>query len=210
MRQEEEQRFRDFAAGRVRSLRRTAYLLCGDWHLAEDLAQNTLIKMYRSWSRLERQDELDGYVRRVLLRTWLDEKRRPWRRSERSYETVPDTPDRAAGPDAVVQRLHPGSPLHGALLALPPRQRATLVLRFFDDLSVAATAEALGCSEGNVKSQTARGLETLRRSISDTRSSPAAADARTGRSADSLATADARDGRSSDSLASAARGTAGS
>lgn len=169
MRQEEERRFRDFAAARVRSLRRTAYLLCGDWHLAEDLAQTTLIKMYGSWSRLDRREALDGYVRRVLLRTWLDEKRRPWRRSESSYGTVPDAPDAAAGPEAIVHRLPAGSPLHRAVLALPPRQRATIVLRYFEDLSVADTAATLGCSEGNVKSQTARALETLRRSIGEAR-----------------------------------------
>jgi RNA polymerase sigma-70 factor (sigma-E family) len=167
MRQEDEQRFREFAADRARSLRRTAYLLCGDWHLAEDLAQSTLIKMYRSWTRLERRGELDAYVRRVLLRTLLDERRRPWRRSENSYGDVPDTPDTTAGPDDVVHRLDVSDLVHRALLILPPRQRATIVLRYFDDLSVADAAAALGCSEGNVKSQTARGLRALRDWIGD-------------------------------------------
>jgi RNA polymerase sigma-70 factor (sigma-E family) len=179
MRREEEDQFRDFAAACARSLRRTAYLLCGDWHLAEDLTQNTLIKMYRSWPRLSRRDQLDAYVRRVLLRTWLDERRRPWRRSEDSYDTVPDTPDEAAGPDAVAQHLDVGNAVHRALLALPPRQRATIVLRYVEDLSVTDTARALGCSEGTVKSQCARALETLRRSVGES-ASDAEATASTG------------------------------
>ncbi|MGP4115416.1 RNA polymerase sigma factor [Streptomyces sp. 4N509B] len=162
MRRHDEERFREFAAGQARPLRRTAYLLCGDWHLAEDLTQSVLIRMYRSWPRLERRGELGPYVRRVLVRAWLDEGRRPWRR-ERAVATLPDAPDPAAtGPDDVASHLDARNAVHRALLALPPRQRATLVLRYFDDLSVAQTAAALGCSEGNVKSQTARGLTTLR------------------------------------------------
>ncbi|WP_049577620.1 RNA polymerase sigma factor [Streptomyces sp. SBT349] len=165
MRLEEERRFREFAADRARSLRRTAYLLCGDWHLADDLAQTTLIKMYRSWSRLERRGELDAYVRRVLLRTWLDERRRPWRRAENSCSEVPDAPDASAGPEEVADRMEVSGLVHRALLALPPRQRATVVLRYVEDLSVADTAAALRCSTGNVKSQAARGLDAMRAAI---------------------------------------------
>lgn len=158
----DEERYREFAAAQARPLRRTAYLLCGDWHLAEDLMQIALIKMYRSWSRLERHGELGSYARRVLLRAWLDERRKPWRRSERSYDTLPETPDAAADPDAVAHRMDTRNLVHRAVLTLPPRQRAVVVLRYFDDLSVAQTAGTLGCSEGNVKSQAARGLKTLR------------------------------------------------
>jgi RNA polymerase sigma-70 factor (sigma-E family) len=169
MRRHDEDRFQEFVAGQARPLRRTAYLLCGDWHLAEDLAQSVLIKMYRSWPRLERRGELGPYVRRVLVRAWLDEWRRPWRRSERSVGSVLDTADvadvAAGEPDEVAGRMDDRSAVHRALLALPPRQRATLVLRFFDDLSVAQTAAAMRCSEGNVKSQTARGLATLREAL---------------------------------------------
>ncbi|MDT0345483.1 RNA polymerase sigma factor [Streptomyces litchfieldiae] len=167
MRRQDEERFREFAAVQARPLRRTAYLLCGDWHLAEDLMQGALIKMYHSWSRLERRDQLNSYVRRVLLRTWLDERRKPWRRSESSCESVPDSPDVSAEPDDIAHRMDVRSLVHEALLTLPPRQRATIVLRYFDDLSVADTAAALRCSEGNVKSQTARGLRTLRQYIGD-------------------------------------------
>ncbi|WP_369268455.1 RNA polymerase sigma factor [Streptomyces harbinensis] len=173
MRRHEEQQFRDFAAQEAGSLRRTAYLLCGDWHLAEDLMQTALIKVYRSWPRLDRHGELQPFVRRVLLRTWLDEKRKPWRRSEQSFSAVPEVVDPAAGPEDVADRMHLRGLVHGALLRLPPRQRATVVLRFFDDLSIADTAVALGCSEGNVKSQTARGLSALRGHLGRYRSAPA-------------------------------------
>ncbi|WP_432743658.1 SigE family RNA polymerase sigma factor [Streptomyces sp. JH002] len=165
MRRHEEQHFRDFAAQEAAALRRTAYLLCGDWHLAEDLMQSVLIKVYRHWSRLERRDALQPFVRRVLLRTWLDEKRKPWRRAEQSFATLPEVIDPAPGPDQAADRLHTRAVVRHALLQLPPGQRAALVLRFFDDLSVSDTAAAMRCSEGNVKSQTARGLSTLRRHL---------------------------------------------
>ncbi len=167
MRRQDEERYLEFATGQARPLRRTAYLLCGDWHLAEDLVQSVLIKMYRSWSRLERHGDLTAYVRRVLLRTWVDEWRRPFRRWEQSHDTIPDAPDVSAEPDAIAHRMDARSSVHRALLTLPPRQRATIVLRYFDDLSVAQTAAALACSEGNVKSQTARGLRTLREHLDD-------------------------------------------
>jgi RNA polymerase sigma-70 factor (sigma-E family) len=175
MRGHDEERYREFAAAQARPLRRTAYLLCGDWHLAEDLMQSVLIKMYRSWSRLERHGELASYVRRVLVRTWVDEWRKPWRRWERNHDVVPDAPDLSAEPDSVAQRMDARNVVHRALLTLPPRQRATLVLRYFDDLSVAQTAAALGCSEGNVKSQTARALATLRERLGDADAADAAA-----------------------------------
>jgi RNA polymerase sigma-70 factor (sigma-E family) len=138
-------------------VRRAAYLLCGDWDQAEDLAQTALVKVYLAWPRLRRRDELNGYVRRVVFRSWLDERRRPWRR-ERSTDPVPDT---AAPADQLDERVT----LRRALAAVPPRQRAVLVLRFFEDLGVAECALVLGCSEGTVRSQTARGLATLRRTL---------------------------------------------
>ncbi|GAB3126334.1 SigE family RNA polymerase sigma factor [Streptomyces calidiresistens] len=167
MRHAEEARFRRFAVEQARPLRRTAYLLCGDWHLAEDLAQTALVKMYRTWHRLERTGELGPYVRRVLLRTWLDERRKPWRRAESSCERLPETADPATGPDDVIHRMDVADLVRRALLALPPGQRAVIVLRYFEDLSVADTAAALRRSEGNVKSQTSRGLARLRRALGE-------------------------------------------
>jgi RNA polymerase sigma-70 factor (sigma-E family) len=166
MRHADEESFRRFAAEHAARLRRSAYLLCGDWHLAEDLMQTTLIKIYRSWTRIQKDEVLNNYSRTVLLRTWLDEKRRPWRRSEQSSAEVPERLDEAPGPADSPDRLWARDVVHQGLLRLPPRQRAVLVLRYFDDLSVAEAAEVMGCAEGTVKSQTARGLDALRASVS--------------------------------------------
>ncbi|MBO0867037.1 MAG: SigE family RNA polymerase sigma factor [Micromonosporaceae bacterium] len=153
--------FREYAAGRLDRLRRTAYLLCGDWHAADDLASTVLVKLLRHWRRISTVDDLDGYVRRMLLRAWLDERRRPWRREHPTAELPePAAPADPGGRDdgGVVNRVT----LVTHLAMLPPRRRAVLVLRFFEDLSVEQTAEVLGCSTGTVKSQTARALETMR------------------------------------------------
>ncbi len=138
-------------------LRNTAYLLCRDWHLAEDLTQTVFTKLYRSWHRIERHDALDQYARRVLLRAFLDERRRPWRRE---HATEPGS----STLDATVRDAYTGegSDLHAALMQLPRRRRAVLVLRFWADMSVEQVAEAMECSTGTVKSQTARGLAQLR------------------------------------------------
>ena len=166
MRQADEESFRRYAAENAPRLRRSAFLFCGDWHLAEDLMQTALIKIYRSWSRVQKEDSLTNYGRTVLLRTWLDEKRRPWRRSEQTEAAVPEQHDEARGPGDSPERLWARDLVHQGLLRLPPRQRAVLVFRYFDDLTVAETAEVMGCSQGTVKSQTARGLEALRVSVS--------------------------------------------
>ena len=102
---DEETGFREFARARTVLLRRTAYLLCGDWHLAEDLMQSALIKIYRSWGRVEKDESLANYSRTVLLRTWLDEKRRPWRRSEQTAADLPERLDEARGPADSPDRL---------------------------------------------------------------------------------------------------------
>jgi len=166
MREADEESFRRFAVEHAVRLRRSAYLLCGDWYFAEDLMQQSLIKIYRSWSRVQKDDSLANYGRTVLLRTWLDEKRRPWRRSEQTEAAVPERGDDARGPDDSPERLWARDLVHQGLLRLPPRQRAVLVLRYFDDLSVAEAASVMGCSQGTVKSQTARGLDALRESVS--------------------------------------------
>ncbi|HEV8559792.1 MAG TPA: SigE family RNA polymerase sigma factor [Actinophytocola sp.] len=159
---DDEDRFRLFAAGAVGPLARLAYLLCGDRHLAEDLAQACLIRMYQAWPRLDRQDALDGYARRVLLRCWLNELRRPWRRAESRTGIVPDLADDRSDPALGVGSDHVKDLLRRALAEIPPRQRAAVVLRYWSQLSVTETAAVLRCSEGTVKSQTARGLTALR------------------------------------------------
>lgn len=161
MKEVDAQAFREFAVANAAPLRRCAYLFCGDWHLAEDLMQASLMKVYRAWSRVQEQDRLGNYARQVLLRTWLDEKRKPWRRAEFAAP-VPDTPDVSADPDEQAHRDWARDVVRKALLSVPPKQRAVVVLRYFDDLSVAETAQVMRCSEGTVKSQTARGLDALR------------------------------------------------
>jgi RNA polymerase sigma-70 factor (sigma-E family) len=165
MRKADEDRFREFARSQAVALRRSAYLLCGDWHLAEDLVQAALIKVHRAWPRVVRTDRPVSYARKTLLRCWLDERRRPWRRAERRAEPVPDGVDQHADPAGAAERDDLRGELFRALSAIPPRQRAVLVLRFFESLSVAETAEALGCSEGTVKSQTARGLAAMKAAL---------------------------------------------
>jgi RNA polymerase sigma-70 factor (sigma-E family) len=155
MRAAEDADFREFARARAGALRRTAYLLCGDWHLAEDLVQVALIKLYRVWPKVARRGPVDNYARQVLLRCWLDEQRRPWRRRERRDGVVPDRP--SAPPEAGIS-----GPLLRALAEVPPKQRAAVVLRYCADLPAAQVADVLRCSEGTVRSQAARGLETLR------------------------------------------------
>ncbi|MFE7564088.1 SigE family RNA polymerase sigma factor [Kitasatospora sp. NPDC057500] len=150
--------FTAFVAARAPWLRKVAYLLCGDWHRADDLVQESVTKLYVRWGRMSKVDNLDGYVRTVLVNTFLAEQRSPWARwSARRRDAA--LPERAAvvpDPDVSVD-------LRAALSALPPRQRATVVLRYYCDLTVEQTAAAMGCSTGNVKSQSSRGLHALRR-----------------------------------------------
>ncbi|GAA2371274.1 SigE family RNA polymerase sigma factor [Dactylosporangium salmoneum] len=154
--------FRAYVSARLPALRRVAYLLSGDWHRADDLLSAALVRVLQHWARVSAAQDVDAYVRRVLVRTMLNERRRPWRR-EHAMDSVPHVPDPAADPDRVAQRLA----LEGLLRELPPRRRAVLVLRYCCDLSVEETALALGCSTGTVKSQAARGLATLRERLSD-------------------------------------------
>ncbi|MDX6243275.1 MAG: hypothetical protein QOE76_998 [Frankiales bacterium] len=163
MNTEDEAEFRTYAAARMIALRRTAYLLSGDWHHAEDAVQNVLTKLYVHWERVKRNDSLDAYVRTMLVRATLERRRRTWWRREVSVEALPDTTSQPADPTD--DRLD----LIAALAQMPPRQRAVIVLRFWEDLDVAQTAEVLGCSEGTVKSQTSHGLATMRRLLSNPR-----------------------------------------
>lgn len=156
---ERDQQFHEFVADRRGRLLHTARLLtAGDMFLAEDLVQTALTKLYVSWSAFRRADNPDGYVRRVLVNALTDERKRIWRRFERPVAQLPDL----SGPDA----MRDSDPeLARALGELPPRMRAAVVFRFFYELDVAETAEALGCSAGTVKSQTARALDKLRVSL---------------------------------------------
>ncbi|CAM3437059.1 SigE family RNA polymerase sigma factor [Kibdelosporangium persicum] len=164
MDQRDEQEFAEYFEARRDAVRRTAYLLCGDWHRADDLAQTAFVALHRRWRKVRDRGALDAYVRRTVVRAMIDESRRPWRR-ERFVDQMPEPAPSTDGEvgDTVATR----SALLGGLKRVPPRQRAVLVLRFLEGLDVAATAETLKCSEGTVKSQTARGLAALREALGD-------------------------------------------
>jgi RNA polymerase sigma-70 factor (sigma-E family) len=156
-----EDEFASYYTARAAQLRSTAYLLCGDWHLAEDLTQTTFTKLFRAWSRIDRHEVLDQYARRVLLRAFLDERRRPWRRER----PVAETPEVAF--DGTATGAEERQVLRDGLMKVPKRRRAVLVLRFWADLSVEQVAEILGCTAGTVKSSTSRGLDDLRGALGD-------------------------------------------
>lgn len=155
--------FAEYFVARSDSMRGTAYLLCGDWHRAEDLVQAAFTKLYLAWNRVSRHETLDGYVRQILVRTFLDERRLGWWRRVRLTASLPDsgsvTPP-ASG--SVANDADDRLDLMAALATVPRRQRAVLILRYWEDLSVEETAALLNCSAGTVKSQAARGLATLR------------------------------------------------
>ena len=157
MKPADEREYREFVAARMEPLRRTAYLLCRNWHTADDLVSITIGKLYRHWRRVRAADNVDAYVRGVLTHAWLDELRRPWRR-EAPAAVLPDRPDSWPGASRVGDRLL----LLDLLAQLPARRRAVVVLRFYCDLSVEETADILRISTGTVKSQAARGLQALR------------------------------------------------
>ena len=150
MRKAEEERFHEFVAARMDRWRRSAFLLCRDWHTADDLVQLTFVKLYPQWRRV-RDGSVDAYVRRILVNTYLSHVRK--HRREKVVAEVPETP----APEA---DSHEG--LSQALRRLPPQQRAVVVLRHLEDLSIADVAEVLHLAEGTVKSQSARGVAALR------------------------------------------------
>ena len=154
--------FVGYVTSRLPRLRQLAYLLTQDWHRADDVVQTAVTQLYVHWRRASGVDNLDAYARTVVVRSFLTERRR-WG-SRVSLVSVP--PDSATAVEDHAGRLA----VRAALAAVPPRQRATLVLRFYCDLSVEQAAQALGCSPGTVKSQTARGLEALRRALAGTAS----------------------------------------
>jgi len=148
--------FADWMAARQVALVRTAYLLTGSQHAAEDLVQATLTRLYLSWDRISDRQHVDAYARRALL----NEHRSTWRRTSRRPEVLSDAVPEAAlapaeydGEREAVWRF---------VQALPPRQRAVIVLRYYEDLSEAQIADLLGISAGTVKSQASRALASLR------------------------------------------------
>ncbi|GAB2684452.1 SigE family RNA polymerase sigma factor [Thalassiella azotivora] len=161
----DDEEFTAWASARAAALRRTAFLVCADWHLADDLVQTTLVKVHAAWPRLRRRDALDAYARRTLVRVAIDESRRPWRR-EHSAETVPEprpAPGGGAPPveDGVTGRLD----ALALLDELAPGQRAVMVLRYWEDLPVEQVAELLDVSVGTVKSQAHKAARTLRQRL---------------------------------------------
>jgi RNA polymerase sigma-70 factor (sigma-E family) len=157
-----------YVSARLPTLYRTAYLLCGDVHLADDLVQTTITALFVNWARASRAGNLDAYVHRVMVRKLVDEKRRGWARvflmrsPPEPRRPTPPPPEPAADRDVV-----------DALRLLPRGQRTVLVLRYFCDLSIEQVATTLGCSIGNVKSQTARALAAIRPLLDKRRERPA-------------------------------------
>jgi RNA polymerase sigma-70 factor (sigma-E family) len=149
--------FARFVEARGRALQRTAWLLTGDWALAEDLVQTALVRSWPYWERIRRRDDPEIYVRRVMINTWSSWSRRRWR-GEQASEDVPDRP----APGDVASEVTIRLAVRGALASLTDRQRAVLVLRVFDDLSEVQTAHVLSCAVGTVKSTMSQALAKLR------------------------------------------------
>ncbi|MFG1909991.1 SigE family RNA polymerase sigma factor [Kribbella sp. NPDC048928] len=147
--------FAEFASSRHGALFRYAYLLAGDRGLAEDLVQEALVKTYVNWHRLRDPANAEAYTRRAITTTMIGWWRRKSWHAERPNDDVPDRPVHA---DDSTARIW----LWDILQKLPPRQRAALVLRYYEDLTEAQTAEVLGCSVGTVKSQVSDALKKLR------------------------------------------------
>jgi RNA polymerase sigma-70 factor (sigma-E family) len=158
--------FTEYAAARQNHLMRTAYLLCGDWHGAQDLAQTALLNLCKAWNRARRADSVDAYAQKTLINVYVRGQRKLRREREVRAAALSGADRLAAGahdPDRPDTRLA----LLSALDHLSARARAVVVLRYWEDLSVEATAAALGCSTGNVKSQSSRALARLRVLLGD-------------------------------------------
>lgn len=158
MTEHRDEEFTDYVAAKLGSLRRLAYLLCQDPDRVDDLVQAAITRLYVHWGRASAAEHRDAYVRAILVRVFLKDRQSGW---AIRVSLNADVPDGAAVSDdrdgAIDMRV--------ALGSLPPRQRATLVLRFYCDLTVEQTAAMLGCSPGTVKSQTSKGLGALRKDL---------------------------------------------
>lgn len=155
--------FEEYFAARRDTVRRAAYLLCGDWHWADDLTQIAFVRLAAGWHRVRDRAALDAFVRTCLVRAYLDETRRVWRRREHIQADLPEQGTTDDDAETTTRRVM----FAAALRQLAPRQRAVLVCRYYQGLDVAETAEALRCSVGTVKSQTARALARLRTLLDD-------------------------------------------
>ncbi|WP_214110941.1 SigE family RNA polymerase sigma factor [Acrocarpospora catenulata] len=153
--------FVEFVRRRGEHHLRTAVLLTGDWHAAEDLVQSCLGKLYRAWGRLDTSSDPDAYLRRIIVNTHRSWWRARWRREIPRAELPDLTDGRDLGETRAI-----AEDVRKALARLPARQRTALVLRFFADLSEAEVADLMGCSLGTVKSHTHRGLRAMRQLIS--------------------------------------------
>lgn len=150
----------EYVRARLPVFQRLAYMLCQDRDRADDLVQDSLERLYLKWDKADDARNTDAYARQLLVRVFLSERRTPWARRVVLVDRLPE--NAATDPDAASTVA-----VRAALAALAPRQRAVLVLRFFSDLSVDEVAETLGCSAGTVKSQTSKGLASLRRALPD-------------------------------------------
>lgn len=153
--------FVEFAAAYGDQMRRTAYLLCGDWHRASDITQEALIRLYVAWPRLDNDSGLRSYARKAVTSAAFDISRK-----KSSQELVAADLGEGVDPDAS-EAVADSLVMLDALAQLPPRQRACVVLRYYEDLSVEEVGSVLGCRPGTVKSQTARGLIALRAAYAD-------------------------------------------
>lgn len=151
-----ERAYVEFVTARQTHLRRIAYAICGDWERADDLVQAALIKLYVAWPRVQRMGVEDAYVRRIIVRANVDERRRPWRREAPG----PARPDRPVGDRNPTDRTD-RTALFDSLQALPAMQRKTVVLRHWLGLSVEETAEELGITTGSVQIHSSRALAAL-------------------------------------------------
>jgi RNA polymerase sigma-70 factor (sigma-E family) len=162
VRAEDDRSFTDFVSAQQAALLRLAFLLAGDRGHAEDLVQIALMKCYRHWARINRSGTPSAYVRRVLVTSHTS-----WRRrlssTEQVMEALPERADPLGEPEAEDDELR------RALSSLPPRMRAAVVLRFYEDLSEQATADLMGCTASTVNTQTARGLAVLRQALASSR-----------------------------------------
>jgi RNA polymerase sigma-70 factor (sigma-E family) len=151
-----EPEFDEYVGGRLSSLRQLAFVLSRDWHQADDVVQGALTKLYLHWPKARAATSIDAYARTIVVHEFLRQQRSSWARLVSVTSLPPDRPGAASDADSALD-------LGAALATLPVRQRATLVLRFYCDLSVEQSAQVLGCAPGTVKSQTAKALRSLRR-----------------------------------------------
>jgi RNA polymerase sigma-70 factor (sigma-E family) len=154
--------FSEFVEARSASLFRSAYLMVGDHQLAQDLLQEALVKTLLAWPRLRDRANVDAYTRRIIVTTAIS-----WRRRRSFHERPRDTLPERVDPD-LVDAVVTHDAVVAALLTVPPRQRAAIVLRYYDDLTEAQTADVMGCSVGTVKSQVSVGLRRLREALGPT------------------------------------------